>query len=51
MGENHSALITTNGELFTWGNGESGALGHNNDKTYVEPRLVEFFVKNNLKVE
>lgn len=30
MGENHSALITTNGELFTWGNGESGALGHNN---------------------
>jgi len=50
MGPNHSALITTNGEMYTWGNGGTGALGHNDDKSYDEPKLIEFFKKNSLKV-
>ncbi|CAD8142128.1 unnamed protein product [Paramecium pentaurelia] len=50
MGQNHSALITKDGELYTWGTGNSGQLGHNNDKDYNTPQLVEFFTKNNLKV-
>jgi alpha-tubulin suppressor-like RCC1 family protein len=29
MGLNHSALVTTNGELYTWGEGGYGTLGHN----------------------
>ncbi len=36
--------------MYTWGNGGTGALGHNDDKSYDEPKLIEFFKKNSLKV-
>lgn len=51
LGPNHSALITSEGHLYTWGNGSSGQLGHNDDKSYEEPKLIEFFAKNNLEVQ
>lgn len=44
------AAITTDGHLYTSGEGKYGALGHNDGKDYKEPKLVEFFVKNNLKI-
>ena len=36
-----SCAITTTGELFTWGNGESGRLGHGDDADQLAPKRVE----------
>jgi len=29
-GQQHTACITKDGEVYTWGNGKNGALGHGN---------------------
>ncbi|KRX03451.1 Regulator of chromosome condensation 1/beta-lactamase-inhibitor protein II [Pseudocohnilembus persalinus] len=51
MGPYHSAVITTEGQLYTMGSGKYGALGLNNAfQSYPEPQLVEFFAEKNLKV-
>ncbi len=50
MGPSHSALLTTDGNIYTWGVGSNGELGHNDNKSYVEPKMVEFFARNNLRV-
>ena len=42
MGLNHVGVITTNGELYTWGHGFYGQLGHNDLTTYKLPKRVEF---------
>ena len=34
-GSSHSAAITSSGELFTWGCGEYGRLGHGDNVTQV----------------
>lgn len=39
-GSSHSAAITSNGELYTWGLGEYGRLGHGDTITQMKPRLV-----------
>lgn len=44
------ALITTDGQLYTQGEGKYGALGHNDAKDYKTPKRVDFFQKHNLKV-
>jgi RCC1 and BTB domain-containing protein len=36
----HTAAITDEGELFTWGGGEHGQLGHGNKENYSRPTLV-----------
>ncbi|XP_060526978.1 E3 ubiquitin-protein ligase HERC2 [Cylas formicarius] len=40
-GSSHSAAITSGGELYTWGLGEYGRLGHGDSVTQLKPRLVK----------
>ena len=37
----HSAAITLDGELHTWGHGDSGRLGHGDNRTEQSPRQVK----------
>ena len=37
----HCAFLTENGELFTWGEGSHGMLGHGDTSDQLAPRLVE----------
>ena len=39
-GSSHSAAITSNGELYTWGLGEYGRLGHGDTTTQTRPKQV-----------
>ena len=40
-GSNHSAAVTSSGELYTWGLGEYGRLGHGDTQTQLVPKRVE----------
>ncbi|CAN1337800.1 PH, RCC1 and FYVE domains-containing protein 1 [Linum perenne] len=40
-GERHVALVTRQGEVFTWGNESGGRLGHGVEKDFSRPRVVE----------
>lgn len=63
LGEYHTAALTDDGNLYTWGYGgkigffnwmytqEVGALGHGDKKHHFQPKKVEFFSKNNIKVD
>ena len=39
-GSNQSAAITSNGELYTWGSGEDGCLGHGDKANQLRPKQV-----------
>ena len=39
-GSSHSAAVTSSGELYTWGLGEYGRLGHGDNTTQLRPKLV-----------
>ena len=39
-GSGHSAAITTNGELYTWGQGDHGRLGHGDTANQLRPKQV-----------
>ncbi|XP_061339100.1 PH, RCC1 and FYVE domains-containing protein 1-like [Gastrolobium bilobum] len=41
-GARHVAIITRQGEVFTWGEESGGRLGHGIDKDFGHPNLVEF---------
>ena len=43
MGKWHSAIITSDGKLYTCGYGKKGSLGHNNLEDAGAPNPVEFF--------
>ncbi|XP_072748341.1 E3 ubiquitin-protein ligase HERC2 [Anoplolepis gracilipes] len=43
-GSGHSAAIASNGELYTWGLGEYGRLGHGDTVTQMRPKLVQTLV-------
>lgn len=36
----HSACITASGELYTWGKGRYGRLGHGDSEDQLKPKLV-----------
>ncbi|XP_061107093.1 probable E3 ubiquitin-protein ligase HERC3 [Conger conger] len=39
-GDEHTAILTKGGLVFTFGSGEYGQLGHNSNKEELQPRLV-----------
>ncbi|XP_019452767.1 PREDICTED: uncharacterized protein LOC109354608 isoform X2 [Lupinus angustifolius] len=40
-GVKHAALVTRQGEVFTWGEESGGRLGHGVEKNVIQPHLVE----------
>ncbi|XP_011074548.1 uncharacterized protein LOC105159244 [Sesamum indicum] len=42
-GVRHIALVTRQGDVFTWGEESGGRLGHGVEKDFSCPRLLEFF--------
>lgn len=40
----HSAAITAAGELYTWGKGRYGRLGHGDSDDQLKPKLVEALI-------
>jgi alpha-tubulin suppressor-like RCC1 family protein len=52
MGHSHSAVVTTDGDVYTFGYCNNGVLGHNEkDVSRFEPTLVEYFRENNIVVK
>ncbi|XP_008274091.1 RCC1 domain-containing protein 1 [Stegastes partitus] len=49
-GSRHTAAITTTGDLYTWGWGEYGQLGHQTLISSDEPQRVEFFRLERMRV-
>jgi len=49
----HSAVITEEGDLYTFGNGNWGVLGHGNEDSirFNKPKLVEGLKKAGVKVK
>ncbi|KAL9315225.1 hypothetical protein ACSQ67_016226 [Phaseolus vulgaris] len=47
-GMRHIALVTRQGEVFTWGEESGGRLGHGTDRDFSRPRLVEFLAVTNM---
>uniref|UniRef100_H3GLM7 Phospholipid-transporting ATPase n=1 Tax=Phytophthora ramorum TaxID=164328 RepID=H3GLM7_PHYRM len=40
-GAMHAGLVTTDGQAYTWGSGDGGRLGHGDNTSYVNPKLVD----------
>uniref|UniRef100_A0A8C5LZ88 RCC1 domain-containing protein 1 n=1 Tax=Leptobrachium leishanense TaxID=445787 RepID=A0A8C5LZ88_9ANUR len=50
-GSRHTACVTRSGELYTWGWGRYGQLGHKDIKTLDHPTRVEYFSRKQLYVK
>ncbi|XP_029130774.1 PH, RCC1 and FYVE domains-containing protein 1 [Cajanus cajan] len=48
-GVQHIAMVTRQGQVFTWGKESGGRLGHGIDKDFNNPRLVEFLKDTNFE--
>ncbi|XP_021722925.1 uncharacterized protein LOC110690409 [Chenopodium quinoa] len=48
-GSHHVAVLTSRAEVFTWGRGTNGQLGHGDNDHRNEPTLVEFMKDNQVK--
>ena len=46
-GSSHSAAVMSTGELFTWGLGEYGRLGHGDNQTQLRPKQVRCAANRN----
>lgn len=53
MGPRHSGVVTERGDLYTFGGGNWGILGHGDENSirFNSPKLVEYFSKNNIKIK
>ncbi|XP_023566266.1 RCC1 domain-containing protein 1 isoform X1 [Octodon degus] len=50
-GSRHTAVVTRTGELYTWGWGKYGQLGHQDSTSLDRPCRVEYFVEKQLQVK
>nr|XP_035159747.2 RCC1 domain-containing protein 1 [Callithrix jacchus]XP_054113227.1 RCC1 domain-containing protein 1 [Callithrix jacchus]XP_054113228.1 RCC1 domain-containing protein 1 [Callithrix jacchus]XP_054113229.1 RCC1 domain-containing protein 1 [Callithrix jacchus]XP_054113230.1 RCC1 domain-containing protein 1 [Callithrix jacchus]XP_054113231.1 RCC1 domain-containing protein 1 [Callithrix jacchus]XP_054113232.1 RCC1 domain-containing protein 1 [Callithrix jacchus]XP_054113233.1 RCC1 domain-conta len=50
-GSRHTAVVTRTGDLYTWGWGKYGQLGHEDTSSWDRPRRVEYFVDKQLQVK
>lgn len=48
-GARHIALVTRQGEVFTWGEELGGRLGHGIEKDFSRPRLVDYLAVTNIE--
>ncbi|CAN8256534.1 unnamed protein product [Cochlearia groenlandica] len=44
-GEFHSCAVTLSGDLYTWGKGDFGVLGHGNEVSHWVPKRVNFMLE------
>lgn len=53
MGPRHSSVIDEKGDLYTFGSGNWGVLGHGDEKSlnYHSPKKVDYFIRHNKKVK
>ncbi|ELW62819.1 RCC1 domain-containing protein 1 [Tupaia chinensis] len=50
-GSRHTAVVTRTGELYTWGWGKYGQLGHQDTTSSDQPCRVEYFTNKQLQVK
>lgn len=48
-GAQHIAIVTRQGEVFTWGEEAGGRLGHGVEKDFTRPQIVEFLALTNME--
>uniref|UniRef100_A0A0A9A085 FYVE-type domain-containing protein n=1 Tax=Arundo donax TaxID=35708 RepID=A0A0A9A085_ARUDO len=48
-GENHVAILTKQGEVYSWGNETSGRIGYQKNISVSRPKLVEFLASLHVK--
>jgi len=53
IGSRHTSVITKNGDLYTFGTGSWGVLGHGNEKSFTpdNPQKVDYFTNKNIQVK
>ncbi|NXX50972.1 RCCD1 protein, partial [Tricholaema leucomelas] len=50
-GSRHTAVVTSIGELYTWGWGKYGQLGHGDNASSDQPRPVKYLAAEGLRAE
>ncbi|NXY87989.1 RCCD1 protein, partial [Alcedo cyanopectus] len=50
-GSRHTAIVTRGGELYTWGWGKYGQLGHGDNTSSDQPRHVEYLAAEGLRAQ
>jgi alpha-tubulin suppressor-like RCC1 family protein len=50
-GFNHTLSLSEEGEVYSWGLGKEGALGHSSFENIKLPQKIEFFKEKNMKVK
>eukprot|EP01084_Bolivina_argentea_P275922 470654_1 len=49
-GSYHTLALDCNGQIWSWGNGGYGQLGHDDAGDGYKPTKIQYFVDNNVKI-